>query len=419
MISLIEALNFRCLRYVRQPLGRFEVLVGPNASGKTTFLDVIAFLSDLVSSGLEVAIAKRTQNFMDLVWGRQGTGFQLAVEVRIPDARRKLLAEEHQRFTTVRYEVEVVSDPVTSEIAIITEQGALVKESRSQPPQRNLFPCPEVPPISITSSRRASGSKMLFSKIPGGNDNFYAEAYAKEGRWAPSFRLGPRKSTLGNLPEDETKFPVSTWFKQLLVEGVEKITLNSQEMRKPSPPGQKPGFSPDGSNLPWVVERLRADSERFRDWIDHVRTALPDLADVRTVLRPEDNHRYLMLAYQGGIEVPSWTASDGTLRLLALTLPAYLEDFQGIYLIEEPENGIHPRAVETIYQSLSSVYNGQILVATHSPVILSIVEPAEVLCFAKTLEGATDIVLGNEHPRLRDWQHEENFGILFAAGVLG
>lgn len=260
---------------------------------------------------------------------------------------------------------------------------------------------------------------MLFSKIPGGNDNFYAEAYAKEGRWAPSFRLGPRKSTLGNLPEDETKFPVSTWFKQLLVEGVEKITLNSQEMRKPSPPGQKPGFSPDGSNLPWVVERLRADSERFRDWIDHVRTALPDLADVRTVLRPEDNHRYLMLAYQGGIEVPSWTASDGTLRLLALTLPAYLEDFQGIYLIEEPENGIHPRAVETIYQSLSSVYNGQILVATHSPVILSIVEPAEVLCFAKTLEGATDIVLGNEHPRLRDWQHEENFGILFAAGVLG
>ena len=43
MISLIEALNFRCLHYVSQPVKPFNVLVGPNASGKTTFLDVVAF----------------------------------------------------------------------------------------------------------------------------------------------------------------------------------------------------------------------------------------------------------------------------------------------------------------------------------------------------------------------------------------
>lgn len=48
MIRLIEALNFRCLRYVKQELGPFHVLVGPNASGKTTFLDVIAFLGRMV-----------------------------------------------------------------------------------------------------------------------------------------------------------------------------------------------------------------------------------------------------------------------------------------------------------------------------------------------------------------------------------
>jgi predicted ATPase len=52
MISLIEALNFRCLRYIRQPLGPFHILVGPNASGKTTFLDVVAFLGQLVLRSL-------------------------------------------------------------------------------------------------------------------------------------------------------------------------------------------------------------------------------------------------------------------------------------------------------------------------------------------------------------------------------
>ena len=83
MIRLIEALNFRCLHYIRQPLEPFQVLVGPNASGKTTFLDVVAFLGRLVSDGPEAAIEERSYNFQDLVWGRNGNGFELAVEAEI------------------------------------------------------------------------------------------------------------------------------------------------------------------------------------------------------------------------------------------------------------------------------------------------------------------------------------------------
>ena len=112
-------------------------------------------------------------------------------------------------------------------------------------------------------------------------------------------------------------------------------------------------------------------------------------------------------------------ASDGTLRLLALTLLAYIPELSGVYLIEEPENGIHPRAVEAMFQSLSSVYGSQILLATHSPVILSLVDPAHLLCFAKTRDGATDIVLGSNHPALKEWRGETNLSVLFASGVLG
>jgi len=75
MITLIEALNYRCLKYIRQPLGPFHVLVGPNASGKTTFLDVVAFLGKLVSEGLDAAVYDRTNNFEDLLWRRYGNGF--------------------------------------------------------------------------------------------------------------------------------------------------------------------------------------------------------------------------------------------------------------------------------------------------------------------------------------------------------
>jgi hypothetical protein len=286
----------------------------------------------------------------------------------------------------------------------------------------DMFPTLRAVPETILQPNNKVGSQAVATKNRGGNDNFYAESRsdgAGKG-WIPTFKLGPRRSTLANLPEDETKFPAATWLKGLLSGGIAQMVLDSQAMRRASAPGQSRAFKTDGSNLPWVIEALRIrDPDRFRDWISHLQTALPDLEDLRTVERQDDRHRYLMLRYRGGLEVPSWTASDGTLRLLALTLLAYIPDLEGVYLIEEPENGIHPRAVETMYQSLSNVYGAQVLLATHSPIILSLVEPGQLLCFAKASDGSTDIVLGTRHPVLKDWKGEANLSTLFAAGILG
>ena len=147
--------------------------------------------------------------------------------------------------------------------------------------------------------------------------------------------------------------------------------------------------------------------------------ALPDLVDIHTYERPEDRHCYMIFEYTGGLKLPSWLVSDGTLRLAALTLPAYMLDLDGIYLVEEPENGIHPSAVATACDSLRSMYDAQVLLATHSPVVLNEADMSDVLCFAKDASGATDIVQGSEHPALRQWRGEVDPGTLLASGVLG
>ncbi|MBM4284649.1 MAG: ATP-binding protein [Deltaproteobacteria bacterium] len=428
MISLIEALNFRCLRYIRQPLGPFHILVGPNASGKTTFLDVVAFLGQAVSDGIDTAVSDRTEDFMDLVWGRSGERFELAIEAIIPENLREKLRKTI--FDTIRYEVAFGVDLNTHEGLILSEK-ALLKSSKvsqkkydkqghiSKNKSRSLFPMKVNPPDTILT-RRTAGANTVVNKVQGGDDHFYSEVYREPGKgWMPVFKFGPKKMSLANLPGDESQYPVATWLKDLLSEGVQQFILNSILMRKASQRGKIKRFMPDGSNLSWVIHRLKdKDPPRFKAWISHLQTALPDITDIKTIER-EHVYRYLVICYRGGLEVPSWLASDGALRLLALTIPAYLPDFKGIYLIEEPENGIHPTAVETMFQSLSSVYDAQMLLATHSPVILGIAKPEEVLCFAKNEEGATDIVLGSEHPSLRDWRRETDLGTLFAAGVLG
>ncbi len=419
MFTLVEALNFRCLRYLSQPLGPFHVLVGPNASGKTTFLDVVAFLGQLVSDGPDEAIVNRSSTFRDLLWGRSGDRLELAVEAEIPTTIRDRLPA--RRYERIRYEVGLGFDDESGEVHLVAEKVLLTQQPKDVPKQRVLFPEAAIPPPTILTRRAGRGTKTIINKVHNGNDNYYSEISGEAGKgWVPSFKLGPRKSALGNMPADETKFPATSWLKDLLEQGLQKIVLNSLAIRRASPPGQGRSFKPDGSNLPWVVDDLyRRDPERFRAWIAHLQTALPDLEDIRTVEREDDKHRYLQLAYRGGLTVPSWVVSDGTLRLLALTLPAYLRDVSGVFLIEEPENGIHPKAVETMFQSLSSVYGAQVLLATHSPVIVSLAEVATVLCFARTVEGATDIVRGDAHPALRDWRGETNLGALFAGGVLG
>ncbi len=418
MITLVEALDYRCLRYIRQPLGPFHVLVGPNASGKTTFLDVIAFLGRLVSDGPDAAVSERTQNFYDLVWRRNGDRFQLAVEANIPESLRALLRKGE--FDTIRYEVAVGIDPETRELGLAAEKVILKVGGPGVFTPRILFPEFDQGPNTILATKDSKASRTVINKVPGGNDNFYSETYPETGKgWVPAFKLGSRRSALGNMPADESKFPVSTWFRDFLTTGVQQFVLNSLLIRKASPPGQSRSFKPDGSNLPWVVAELEKKPELLHQWIAHLRTAFPDIQGIKTVERPEDKHRYLMISYQGGGNIPSWMVSDGTLRMLALTLPAYLQELTGVYLIEEPENGIHPRAIETMFQSLSSVYDAQMLLATHSPVILSMAKPEQVLCFAKTGEGATDIVRGSEHPALQAWKHETTLGTLFAAGVLG
>lgn len=425
MIARVEALNYRSLCCVSQQVSPFQILVGPNGSGKSTFLDVIAFLGDLLRVGPYKAIMgdgngvpQRAPNLQHLTWLRNGHRFDLAIELTIPD---RLAEAEQSKWDRVYYQVAITSDVESKEIALTEEDLSLVSrgaerhDARSSA-QRELFPHQVLAWEDFTPWPAKSQLHVVKKVGSSANDYFRAEG----AKWNTQFRLGPGRSALANLPEDESKFPVATWARRLLMDGVRKVTLDVGAMRRPSPAGLPAPFLPDGSNLPWVIQSLKDKHERhFKNWVAHVRTAIPDLRTIDTVVRPEDNHRYLVVEYANDLKAPSWVVSDGTLRLLALTILAYIPDLEGIYLIEEPENGIHPRAIETVIQSLSSVYGAQVLCASHSPIALSMAKPEQLLCFAKTDEGATDVIRGDEHPRLKTWQGSLDLGILLAGGVLG
>jgi hypothetical protein len=338
---------------------------------------VIAFLGGVVSRGLKEAVRDRTENFYDLVWGRTESSFRLAIEAARPDA---------PEAGRIRYEITAKIDANDDEIVIASER---------------LTVCD------------AAGKRLQVIARNGKQVFLSGEAGEKLGL---GFELHPNFSS---LTMQRTEIPSAAWLKNLLQDGVKTVALDNRLLRAPSPPGAGRPAVYDGSNLARLVAQVQDSSpESFKAWVEHVQTAIADIVDIRIVARPEDKHRYLMIHYAGGVEVPQWMVSDGTLRLLALTLLAYLPGVQGVYLVEEPEVGVHPTAIETIIQSLSSVYEGQVLVTSHSPIVLSMPRPDQLLCFQKAQDGTT-ILPGNEHPLLKQWKSGVNLSDLFAAGVLG
>ena len=150
----------------------------------------------------------------------------------------------------------------------------------------------------------------------------------------------------------------------------------------------------------------------------HIQSALPEVEEVKVKEKEENRFLFISLKYKNDLEIPSWTLSDGTLRLLAQTIIPYLPVKDKIYMIEEPENGLHPLAIESVYQSLSSVYDNQVFIATHSPILLTLAEPKNLLCFARLESGAIDIVRGDKHPRLIGWKKGIDISTLYASGLL-
>lgn len=422
MISRIQVLHYRALKYIDVKLSNFLILVGPNASGKSTFLDVLNLIKDVLNESPRSAIEKRASRFDELLWRQEGNRFEIAIDIDIPTHIQAKLKDKD--FSLARYELSLQSDNRKG-VVIGGENLWLIKAtstnsldySSKQKDQMTFFPIEPKEPAFVLSPRRKTpaGWRKIISKSSQGNDYFRSETTD----WNIIYKFGPVKASLARMPEDEERFPVSLWIKNILIEGIQFLQLNSSMMRWPCRPDLPIAFQTDGSNLPKVIQYLkREEHNSFNRWVKHVQTALPEIKKIEVKEKPEDRFLYLNIQHKNGSELPSWVISDGTLRLLAQTIIAYLPEKNRFYMIEEPENGLHPLAIETVYQSLSSLYENQILLATHSPAILRLAQPKDILCFSKTESGAVDIVRGENHPKLKDWKRGIDIATLHAAGVL-
>lgn len=449
MITRLEATRYRCFERLGIDVGDFRVLVGANGSGKTTLLDLPMLLGDLLRAN-NVATPfmerrpdapSRAGSLEELVFAGRGSDFSFAVEARLPEAvQAKVLEGMFARLRTEKSRLAFQEDRRRWPTHIRYELGLRISDERElHVINEYMFVFPE----SQAPDRRQAGYhgvqaeankhwRLILTREFGYEAEFNPEVSSSGGK-ARIAKAG-LPNTLLAMPrvlfESEAEYPAARWLHGLLTTEAVFLEPDWSTMRLASPPGQPKIITGNGRNIPWLALDLKREgaqenapvdyrSERYGDWIEHVRTALPQVEDIDVREREDDHHAYFLVSYRGDFKVPSSGLSDGTLRILTLTLLPYLSKQPAILVTEEPENGIHPRAIEAVLQSLSSMYDSQVWVSSHSPVVLARAKLEQLLCARLVNDGGVDIVPGTEHPRLQEWRGGIDLGSLFAAGVLG
>lgn len=445
MITRLEATRYRCFERLGVDVGEFRVLVGANGSGKTTLLDLPVLLGELLRANNVSAPfmerrpehPARASSLNELVFAGRGDDFSLAVEARLPDmVQSKVLEGMFAKKRSERTRQALQEDRSQWPTHIRYEIGLRIGADKSlQVAYEYLFMFPE----SNGPDRRQAGFHGIYA---GPNKHWhltlkreigYESEFTPETPQANSAKVG-LPDTLLAMPrvlfESEAGYPAARWLHGLLTTEAVFLDPDWSALRQACPPGQPKVITANGRNIPWLALELKREgapdeapanyrSERYADWIAHVQTALPQVADIDVREREDDHHAYFVVSYKGDYKVPSPGLSDGTLRILTLTLLPYLRKQPAILVTEEPENGIHPRAIEAVLQSLSSMYDSQVWVSSHSPVVLARAKLDQLVCSRLANDSGVEMVAGTDHPRLQEWRGGIDLGSLFAAGVLG
>jgi predicted ATPase len=155
--------------------------------------------------------------------------------------------------------------------------------------------------------------------------------------------------------------------------------LNTDLMRLPSLPGQP--FGERGENLSAALFTICQNPEQKKTLLSWIEDLTPMEAVDFEFPADQIGRVLLTLVERNGQKISAYSASDGTLRLLAMLAALLDPEPAQLYFFEELENGIHPTRLHLLTQLIenqTAVNPIQVVATTHSPHLLRFLSPQTI-----------------------------------------
>ncbi len=390
MITHVKVKNFKSLRDVSLPLGLRNVLVGPNMTGKSNFLDVFRFLMQMVlplpgEYGLQKAI-NSMGGPAEVTWkGGESSVFSISLKGTAP------FIPSSQTQATWEYEISIlgggtVPSTVQRESLQISHGGSLHELVGTEDGNR-VFRGLDGKTVTHVGDRQRS---VLEFEIPAWEGNVFR-------RYVSNMRF---------------------------------YFLNPKAMKQLNPAVAPNFLIEDGQNLSNWLMILQT---RYRDAFASVRNAakdvFPDLDDLFTW--PTQQATVFLASKEKHLKRPTslFHMSDGELAFIAFLSLIFcpIELGASLYCIEEPENHLHVRLLATLVKLLKQVQDGlgpehaaQCFITTHSPHLVDMCDVEELIVFDKR-DGETRCVRPSDKSHIRELlaSRATGLGELHYMGLLG
>jgi predicted ATPase len=195
------------------------------------------------------------------------------------------------------------------------------------------------------------------------------------------------------------------------------VRLDPDELRKPTKliPSSTPRvwfINDRGLGLPAVYDALlNRRMSAFLAIQDSVKELFPTV-EALVLDTPDESTKSIGVRLRDGTQVGTEHLSEGMLYFLAFAAMQHLGPTP-IVLVEEPENGLHPARIVDVVRVLREIAKtSQVVIATHSPILVNELQPEEVSVVTRDSDTGTKV------SRLKDTPNFKERSSVFALGEL-
>ncbi len=366
-----------------KPLTPMTAVIGKNGVGKSTLFDAFGFLSDCLNSGVEEACdARERGGFQNIL--TQGEKGRVEFEV---------CYKESKNANPIAYYLYIDLDKSERPRVLMESLGQIRKKGKDI--QINIF-------LYLVRGKGLAWKGNQAGFLTDAEEGFdYKElkefqksnnAKGKLPKGAERVELDNTRrlgiATLGSLKQH----PRISSFRRF-IEGWYLSYFTPDAARGLPLAGPQKHLNIHGDNLGNVVQFMEREyPERFQAVLDKTAKKIPGIDKIQT--EKTKDRRLLLKFNDKGFEDPFYAQqmSDGTLKVFAYLLLLEDPDPPPFLCIEEPENGVYHRLLESLAMEFREyATDTQIFVTTHHPDFVDALDPDEVWILEKGPDGFSTI----------------------------
>ena len=387
-----------------QPL---NVLIGPNASGKTNFIEVLELLR---TTPTDFAAAIRDGGgASEWVWKGDYTKHMIEEVMRGRDPEDVLNSFPKSSTIEVETSPGLETDRPLKYRLSFTNVGSRVNIIAETIEKMNTQQ--GVKPYFYYAFQQGYPAIHIRVRTPGGR------TVERKLQWDD---LSLDQSVLAQR-KDRDLYPelywLGWWFQS--IQTFREWTFGRYSaLRQPQRVDlpEKP-LLPDSSNLALVLNQIEHKSGPTLN--EHLRRFFPRFERISTVISGGTVQFYL---HEPGFRapIPPTRLSDGTIRFIALLATLLAPEPPSLVCIEEPELGLHPDAVALLADLLvEASQRMQLVVTTHSDALVSALTNQPAAIVACERPGAGTVLRRLDPEKLASWLDDYRLGDLWRMGELG